>query len=132
MDIFFAFLVTGLAIVVLILKFDSKQTKKVKAVLKENRTVPQLLLLRATEKKLENLKFALRYEDVPKNMTDAASMANIYLSQREQSRLTKVQELKALTARYNNGEITLTDYNKSIETLLWETSANGKAYYMAS
>ena len=132
MDIFFAFLVTGLAIVVLILKFDSKQTKKVKAVLKENRTVPQLLLLRATEKKLEDLKFALRYEDFPQNMTDAASIAKLYSSQREQSRLTMVQELKVLTARYNNGEITLTDYNKKIETLLWETSANGKAYYMAS
>ena len=131
MSIFFAFLAIGLAVVILILKFDSKQTKKVHTLLKENKAVPQLMLLKATEKKLTDLKAALRYDDMPQNIADAALMASIYNSEREQNRLSKVQELKVLSSRYNNGEITLTAYNKTIGTLIDDVTINGKAYYMA-
>ena len=65
-------------------------------------------------------------------MADAALMASIFNSEREQSRLSKVQELKVLSSRYNNGEITLTVYNKTIGNLIDEVTTNGKAYYMAS
>ena len=132
MDIFFAFLVVGLACVVLILKFDSRQTKKVQRVLKENKAVPQLMLLKATEKKLENLKTALRYDDAPQNLADTAPMIILHTNNREATRLTRIQELKVLSARYNNGEITLSAYNKRIGELMDEVTTNGKAYYMAS
>ena len=86
MDIFLFFLAGGLAIVILILRFDKKQTNKITTVLKETRGIPPLFMLKSTEQKISVLKSALRYDDVPINMATAASMANIYNNKTENNR----------------------------------------------
>ncbi len=132
MDTFFFFLVAGVAIVILILHFDKKQTAKVNTVLKETRSVPPLFLLKSTEQKISTLKSALRFEDIPQNMAAAASMANIYNSQHDNARHTKTQELKALSAKYNNGLISLETYNVKLDQLLDQVQRRGGAFEMAS
>jgi hypothetical protein len=131
MDMFFFFLVAGVVILILILKFDKKQTKKVNTVLKESRSVPPLFLLKSTEQKISVLKTALRYDDAPQNMAAAASMANIYNNQNENNRQSKVQELKLLSAKYNNGQISLETYNIKLDELLEQLHSQGGSFELA-
>lgn len=132
MEFLFFFSVTGVIIVILILKFEKKQTVKVNAVLKETRSVPPLFKLKSTEKKINVLKEVLRYDDVPQNMAAAASMANIYNNQNENNRLSKVQELKLLSSKYNNGQISLDTYNVKLDQLLELTQSQGGSFVLAS
>jgi hypothetical protein len=118
MEFLFFFSLTGAIIVILILKFDKKQTIKVNTVLRETRGVPPLFKLKSTEQKISVLKTALRFDDVPQNMAAAASMASIYNNQNENNRLSKVQELKLLSSKYNNGQISLDAYNAKLDELL--------------
>ena len=118
MDVFFFFLIAGVTIIVMILKFDKKQTVKVNAVLRESRSIPPMFLLKSTEQKIASLKAALRYDDVPVNMAAASTMANLYNNKNESLRLSKVQELKVLSARYNNGQISIEAYNAKLDELL--------------
>ena len=117
MDVFFFFLVAGVTIIVLILKFDKKQAVKVNTVLRESRSVPPMFLLKLTEQKIGTLKTALRYDDVPQNMASAAISA-VYSSKNESLRLSKVQELKVLSSKYNNGQISIEAYNAKLDELL--------------
>jgi len=129
MDVFFFFLVAGVTIVVLILKFDKKQTEKVNTILKETRSIPPMFLLKATEQKIASLKAALHYDDIAQNMAAAASMANIY-NQTENSRLSKVQELKVLSSKYNNGLISLEAYNARLDQLLDQVYPSSAGNYV--
>jgi hypothetical protein len=132
MEFLFFFSITGVIIVILILKFEKKQTVKVNAVLKETRSVPPLFKLKSTEQKINVLKEVLRYDDVPQNMAAAASMANIYNNQSENNRLSKVQELKLLSSKYNNGQISLDAYNVKLDELLDLTQSRGGSFVLAS
>src|SRR5579871_3041029 len=118
MEFLFFFSLTGVVIITLILKFDKKQTIKVNAVLKESRSVPPLFMLKSTEQKISILKAALRFDDIPQNMAAAASLANIYNAQSESIRLSKVQELKLLSSKYNNGLISIEAYNVKLDELI--------------
>jgi hypothetical protein len=131
MEFLFFFSLAGIAIVTLILVFDKKQTIKVNAVLKESRSTPPLFMLKSTEQKISILKAALRYDDVPQNMATAASMANIYNNQIENSRQSKVQELKLLSAKYNNGQISLEAYNIKLDELLEQVQSAGGSFELA-
>ncbi|MDP9080885.1 MAG: hypothetical protein M3O71_25990 [Bacteroidota bacterium] len=117
MDVFFFFLVAGVTIIVLILKFDKKQAVKVNTVLRESRSVPPMFLLKLTEQKIATLKAELRYDDIPQNMA-AAAMSAVYSSKNETLRLSKVQELKVLSSKYNNGQISIEAYNAKLDELL--------------
>ena len=132
MEFLFFFSVTGVIIAILILKFDKKQAVKVNTVLKETRSVPPLFKLKSTEQKINVLKEALRYDDVPQNMAAAASMASIYNNQSENNRLSKVQELKLLSSKYNNGQISLDAYNVKLDELLELTQSQGGSFVLAS
>lgn len=132
MDAFIFFLIAGVAIVILILHFDKKQTTKINTVLKETRGIPPLFLLKSTEQKISTLKAALRVDDIPQNMSAAASMANIYNNQIDNIRQTKVQELKALSAKYNNGLISLETYNTKLDALLEQVHGRGRSFGLAS
>ena len=118
MDVFFFFLIAGVTIIVMILKFDKKQTVKVNAVLRESRSIPPMFLLKSTEQKIASLKASLRFDDVPVNMAAASTMANLYNNKNESLRLSKVQELKVLSAKYNNGQISIEAYNTRLDELL--------------
>jgi hypothetical protein len=131
MDIFFCFLVAGVTIVVLILKFDKKQTVKVNTVLREARSIPPMFMLKLTEQKIENLKAALRYDDVPQNMSSAGSMADIFKNNKEELRLSKVQELKLLSSKYNNGQISIDAYNARLDELINQVQSQHSAFVMA-
>jgi len=131
MEFLFFFSLAGVIIVTLILKFDKRQTIKVNAVLKETRSVPPLFMLKSTEQKISVLKLALRYDDVPQNMAAAASMANIYNTQNESKRLSKVQELKLLSSKYNNGQISIEVYNEKLDELLDQVQGEGGSFELA-
>jgi len=131
MEFVFFFSLAGVIIVSLILKFDKKQAIKVKAVLKESRSVPPLFMLKSTEQKIEVLKAALRYNDVPQNMSGAASMADIYNTQKENKRLSKVQEFKLLSSRYNSGQISIEAYNEKLDELLDQIQDQNGSFELA-
>jgi len=131
MDVFFFFLVAGVAIIILILKFDKKQSVKINTVLRESRSVPPMFLLKLTEQKIENLKAALRYDDVPQNMA-AATLSAVYSSKNETLRLSKVQELKLLSSKYNNGQISIEAYNAKLDELLDVVQQHSGEFVMAS
>jgi hypothetical protein len=132
MDVFFFFLVAGVTIIVLILKFDKKQAVKVNAVLRENRSIPPMFLLKSTEQKIAALKVTLRFDDVPQNMAAASTMANLYNNKNESLRLSKVQELKLLSAKYNNGQISIEAYNAKLDELLDMVQQHGSEFVLAS
>jgi hypothetical protein len=131
MEFLFFFSLAGVAIVVLILLFEKKQTIKVNTVLKETRGVPPLFMLKSTEQKISVLKTALRFDDIPQNMAAAASMANIYNNQSENNRQSKVQELKLLSAKYNNGQLSLEAYNVKLDQLLEQVQSQGGSFELA-
>jgi hypothetical protein len=131
MEFLFFFSLAGVIIVSLILKFDKKQTIKVNAVLKETRCVPPLFMLKSTEQKISVLKAALRYDDVPQNMAAAASMAGMYNTQSESTRLSKVQDLKLLSSKYNNGLISIEAYNARLDELLEQVQSQGGSFELA-
>ncbi|MCR8558318.1 hypothetical protein KXD93_11715 [Mucilaginibacter sp. BJC16-A38] len=130
MDVFFFFLVAGVTIIVLILKFDKKQAVKVNTVLRESRSVPPMFLLKLTEQKIATLKAALRYDDIPQNMA-AAAMSAVYSSKNETLRLSKVQELKVLSSKYNNGQISIEAYNVKLDELLDVVHQHSGEFVMA-
>lgn len=132
MDVLFFFTVVSVAIMVLILRFDKQQTIKIKNVLKENRDIPPLFLLKLTEEKINSLKTALRFDDIPQNMATAGSMSNIYGAPNENRRQSKVQELKALSSKYNNGQISIESYNMKLDELLEQVQNNGDSFGLAS
>jgi len=132
MEFVFFFSLAGVIIVSLILKFDKKQTRKINAVLKESRGVPPLFMLKSTEQKIAILKSALRYDDVPQNMAGAGSISNVYHhSQSETNRLSKVQELKLLSSKYNNGLISIEAYNAKLDELLEQLQTRGGSFELA-
>ena len=132
MDVFFFFLIAGVAIIVMILKFDKKQAVKVNAVLRESRSIPPMFLLKSTEQKIASLKATLRFDDVPVNMAAASTMANLYNNKNESLRLSKVQELKVLSAKYNNGQISIEAYNARLDELLDMVHQHSGDFVLAS
>ena len=127
--LFFVFSV--IAVLMMILKFEKKQTVKLRSVMHDVKAVPPMMLLKSTEQKISHLKTMLRYDDVPQNMAGAASMANIYNNQNENLRLSKVQELKLLSAKYNNGQISLDDYSESLNELYEEVQRHSRSFMLA-
>jgi hypothetical protein len=129
MEFVFFFSLAGVIIVSLILKFYKKQSRKIKAVLKETRGVPPLFMLKSTERKIAVLKTALRYDDVP-NMAGAAESTG-YDTTSESNRLSKVQELKLLSSKYNNGLISIEAYNAKLDELLDQVQSQGGSFELA-
>ena len=131
MEFLFFFSFTGAVIVILILQFEKKQVIKVNTVLRETRGIPPLFMLKSTEQKINVLKTALRFDDMPQNMAAAGSMANIYNNQNENNRVSKVQELKVLSSKYNNGQISLDTYNVKLDELLEQVHRQGGSFELA-
>ncbi len=118
MEIVLFFIVAGVAVLILLTKFEKKQTVKINTILRESRATPPLFMLKSTEQKIKSLKDMLRYDDVPQNMAKAGTMADIYSIDKEDTRQSKVKEFKALTAKYNNGELSIEAYNVELDELL--------------
>lgn len=86
-------------------------------------------VLRLTEKKISTLKQALFLDDSPQNMSSAQSLSNAVYSMNPMH--AKVVELKALAARYNNGEISIEEYNEKLDQLLRFINAKNSAFKLA-
>ena len=132
MEFLIFFSLAAVVIVVLILKFDKKQTIKVNTVLKKTRDLPPLYLLKSTEQKISILKAALRYDDVPQNIGITTSIENTYNSQNDNSRLIKIQEFKQLSSKYNSGQISLEVYHTKLDELLVQVKKQGISFELAS
>jgi len=73
----------------------------------------------------------LRYDDIPQNMAAAATLSSIYNAQSESTRLSKVQELKLLSSKYNNGLISIEAYNAKLDELLEQVQSRGGSFELA-
>jgi hypothetical protein len=125
MYIFFSFLLGGIAFTIWILEFDKKQTKKINIVLKESKNVSQMFMLKSAEQKINKLKTALS-DDGLKNKSGKVSIANIYNnSSSENNKQLKIQELIVLSSKYNEGLISIEDYNSKLDELLEQVKRNG-------
>ena len=62
-------------------------------------------------------------------LSAAASMANIYNTDNRQS---KVHQLKVLSSKYNNGQISLETYNAKLDELLEQVQSQGNSFELAS
>jgi hypothetical protein len=131
MEFVFFFSLAAVIIVSLILKFDKKQIRKINSVLKETRGVPPLFMLKSTEQKIILLKAILRYEDGARNMSEMAPDEKAYNEQVEANRLLKVQELKLLSSKYNNGLISIEAYNAKLDELLDRVQSQGGSFELA-
>jgi hypothetical protein len=132
MEFLIFFSLTAVVIMVLILKFDKKQTLKVNTVLKKTRHMTPLYLLKSTEQKVSILKAALRYDEAPQNIWAAGSVESVYKDQNENNRLTKIREFKLLSAKYNSGQISLEVYHTKLDELLVQVKKQGISFELAS
>jgi hypothetical protein len=123
MYIFFSFLFGGIAFMIWITEFDKKQIKKVNTVLRESKSVPPMFMLRSTEQKISKLKAALNTDVIIHN-NGKASIADIY-NNNENNKQLKMQDLMHLSAKYNDGLISLEEYNLKLDELLAQISRNG-------
>jgi hypothetical protein len=124
MYIFFSFLFGGIAFMIWIIEFDKKQIKKVNTVLRESKSVPPMFMLRSTEHKISKLTEALNIDAIKYNK-GKASIADIYNNSNENNKQLKMQDLMHLSAKYNDGLISLEEYNLKLDELLAQISRNG-------
>src|SRR5258708_7325126 len=123
MYIFFSFLFGGIAFMIWILEFDKKQIKKVNTVLRESKSVPPMFMLRSTEHKITKLTEALNIDAI-KHSNGKASIEDIYNND-ENNKQLKMQDLMHLSAQYNNGLLSLEEYNLKLDELLAQIGRNG-------
>ncbi|MEO6850508.1 MAG: hypothetical protein ABI203_09315 [Mucilaginibacter sp.] len=104
MNIFYLFLVAGVLILYAIIQYDRQNKKKVEAILRANKNVPPLFMLRSAELKVNAIKVAL-------------STQNESEGQSETKRAIAMQ-LEQLVASYTNRQIALAAYYAKLGSLL--------------
>jgi hypothetical protein len=105
MNYFYLFLVTGLVMVVLIIIYDAQNKKKVTDILRANKNVPPLFMLRSAELKINAMRATL---NAP--VSGDAAM--------EELRMHLAGQLEKIMASYKNREIPLTAYYAKLGALM--------------
>jgi hypothetical protein len=105
MNFFYLFLIVGTIIVLLIIQYDKQSKKKVDAILRANKNVPPLFMLRSAELKASAIKSAL-------NAIDS------YDPQKAEAKKSIAEQLETLTHSYRNREIALAAYYARLGALL--------------
>ena len=105
MNFFYLFLIIGTLIVLLIIQYDKQNKKKVDAILRANKNVPPLFMLRSAELKVSAIKSAL-------NAIDS------YDPQKAEEKKAITGELEKLVKAYKNREIALAAYYARLGALL--------------
>ena len=105
MNYFYLFLVVGVAIVYLILQYDKQNKKKVEDILRANKNVPPLFMLRSAELKVNAIRSAL-------------SIQNFYDAELEAKKNKISAQLEALVEGYKNRDIALAAYYTKLGALL--------------
>ena len=103
MNFFLLFLVTGAAIVLLIIIYDLKNRKKVNEILRANQNIPPLFMLRSAELKVNAIRSTL---NTP-GYTDS-----------EETKTALIGQLDKLMSGYKNREIPLATYYAKLGSLL--------------
>ena len=105
MNYFYLFLGAGIVIVLLIIIYDIQNRKKVNDILRANKNVPPLFMLRSAEIKVSAIKSVLNNS----SYVDAEI---------EETKYEISQELDKLMTGYKNRELSLTAYYAKIGSLL--------------
>lgn len=105
MNYFYLFLGAGSFIVFMIIIYDIRNRKKVNDILRANKNVPPLFMLRSAELKIAAIRSAL-------NIPDYGDVAT------EQAKENLMQQLEKLVAGYKNRELPLTAYYAKLGSLL--------------
>jgi hypothetical protein len=105
MNYFYLFLGAGSFIVLLIIIYDIQNKKKVNEILRANKNVPPLFMLRSAELKIAAIRSALNIPDYG----DAET---------EQAKENLIKQLDKLVAGYKNREMPLTAYYAKLGSLL--------------
>ena len=98
----------------LILKFDTKQNRKIKKVLKDTHNIEPLFLMRATEQKLKELHTQL-YGNITLRANGTHS-GRININEGARQMLTT--QLNKLTSDYNSSELSLKEYNSKLSEMI--------------
>jgi len=105
MNYFYLFLGAGSFIVLMIIIYDIKNRKKVNDILRANRNVPPLFMLRSAELKIAAIRAALNIPDYG----DAET---------EQTKENLLKQLDKLVVGYKSREMPLTAYYAKLGSLL--------------
>jgi hypothetical protein len=98
----------------LILKFDTKQNRKIKKVLKDTHNIEPLFLMRATEQKLKELHTQL-YGNITL-IANGTHSGRININEGARQMLTT--QLSKLTSDYNSSELSLKEYNSKLSEMI--------------
>ncbi|MHB8208572.1 hypothetical protein [Mucilaginibacter sp.] len=98
----------------LILKFDTKQSGKVRKILKDTHNIEPLFLMRATEQKLKELNTQL-YGNIAL-IANGAHSGRININEGVRQMLTS--QLSKLTGDYNSGELNLKEYHSKLSEMI--------------
>jgi hypothetical protein len=105
MNYFYLFLGAGSFIVFMIVIYDIKNRKKVNEILRANKNVPPLFMLRSAELKIAAIRAAL-------NIPDYGDVET------EQTKEELIKQLDKLVGSYKDREIPLTAYYAKLGSLL--------------
>jgi hypothetical protein len=105
MNLVYLFLLAGAFIVYLIIQYDKQNKKKVDDILRANKNVPPLFMIRSAEQKVNAIKAVLNSPNAP------------FSDQADQKKKIATQ-LQKLTDGYKNREITLAAYYAKLGALL--------------
>ena len=105
MNFFYLFLIVGVIIVFMILQYDKQSRKKVDLILRANKNVPPLFMLRSAELKVNAIKSAINAAD------DSIPEIN-------EAKATISRQLDKLIKDYKNREIALAAYYAKLGSLL--------------
>ncbi|MBV8388267.1 MAG: hypothetical protein JO080_00550 [Mucilaginibacter sp.] len=105
MNYFYLFLGAGSFIVLLIIIYDIQNRKKVNEILRANKNVPPLFMLRSADLKIAAIRSALNIPDYG----DAET---------EHAKENLIKQLDKLVAGYKNREMPLTAYYAKLGSLL--------------
>jgi hypothetical protein len=105
MDFFYLFLVAGVVIIFIIVKYDKQNKKKVDDILRANKNVPPLFMLRSAELKVNAIRSALNTQD-------------LFDSEKTELQKTLSRQLDQLIASYANRQIALSAYYAKLGALL--------------
>ncbi|MGZ3752032.1 MAG: hypothetical protein ACXVB0_18855 [Mucilaginibacter sp.] len=105
MNYFYLFLVVGVVIVFLIIQYDIQNRKKVNAILRANKNVPPLFMLRSAELKVNAIRAAINTKQYPGDQPD-------------ERRRELAHQLDKLIDSYKNREIALSAYYAKLGAML--------------
>lgn len=104
MNIFYSFLVVGVVLIFAIIQYDNQSKKKVNAILRANKNVPPLFMLRSADLKVKAIKAALH------------THGELGISREAKKEIAC--QLEQLMESYTNRQIALTVYYAKLGALL--------------